>query len=121
MKTLLPDSTIRKRNRQNGLDLLGHMLSCSLDVVFLCLALIGGASIRSQFGRMILHACIVSTFGMEGFLQILVFGKIREQIFLLFTKFLLFNKLFKVLSVLNHFGQCVSVYRFTIKWKTKYG
>ena len=117
MRLLLPEVVIKKRKKQNGLDLIGHMLSCFLDVFIYSMGLLGSASIETIFGRMILHTYILSAYGLEGFLHLLIFNNLRKQLVLLLRESFLLELLTRALSVLNHFGQCVSCHRLMLKCK----
>ena len=105
MKSILPDSTLRKRHEQNVIDLFGNILSFATDNIFPVLCYINIQILPvSDLTKNILYAFALSTYGMYGFCQILISMTLKKELLNLLDALLLLPCIFKVLGFFAYVG-----------------
>ena len=105
MKSILPDSTLRKRHKKTAIDLFGHILSFATDNLVPVLSYIGPQFLpASDLTKVILYALIFSPYGIYGFCQILLSKALQKELLRLLDALFLLPCLYKVLGFFAYIG-----------------
>ena len=105
MKSMLPDSTLRKRHKKNAIDLFGHILSFATDNLVPVLAFISPQFLpASDLTKVILYALIPGTYGIYGFCQILLSKALQKELLKLLDAFFLLPCLYRILAFFAYIG-----------------
>ena len=105
MKSMLPDSTVKKRNSRNALDLFGHMLSFFIDNIFLGLCSIDIRSLNAgDFSKAVLYALALSGYGIYSFCQILLSRSLKVELLKFLDSLLMLPLLSKILEFFGYIG-----------------
>ena len=105
MKSILPDSTLRKRHKKTAIDLFGHILSFATDNLVPVLAYIGPQFLpASDLTKLVLYALMPSTYGIYGFFQILISKALQKELLKLLDAFFLLPCLYRILAFFAYIG-----------------
>ena len=121
MKKLIPKKNLRKRMKQNALDLFGHMLRFSVDLVLLLLNLVLGdrSKFKSDWAKLLSPMLSLSNYGVYGLLQTLISQPLRQQLGELVFGLFLIPQITKMVRLFNQLGcfQRVSVWLISLRIK----
>ena len=104
VKQMIPNNSFRKRNRRNALDLISHMLSFSLDNIFLILAFLTDNKFESDMVKLSLLTLALSKYGINGFFQLLRSKPLKCELLKVLDSLLLIPALSKLVGFFSFIG-----------------
>ena len=104
VKQMIPNNSFRKRNRRNALDLISHMLSFSLDNIFLILAFLTDNKFESDMVKLSLLTLALSKYGINGFFQLLRSKPLKGELLKVLDSLLLIPTLSKLVGFFSFIG-----------------
>ena len=105
MKSLLPATTLKKRNKQNAIDLFGHILSFVIDNLFPFICAVNVAILpASDLTKNLLYALALSTYGIYSFCQILISETLKKELMNLLDALFLLPCIYQSLGFFAYIG-----------------
>lgn len=119
MRLLIRPNVIRARHRTNVIDLTGHFLHFIFDLIIPIVS-ITGIALLSTSTRLFFNLLMLSSYGLFGFLQIIIAVQLRRELMLLLESVFFVPKIMQVLRFLNFLGILNSIHTKVVSVRTRY-